>query len=1084
MPERPDPKAHPHPYRDESRGPAHHAPIVDAPYAELAVTTNFSFLRGASHPEEFVECAATLGHAAGAIADRNSLAGIVRAHVAAKQSAIPLAIGCRLVLSDPADLCVLVYPTSRAAYANLCRLLTLGKRRAPKGECHLTLHDLIDHHEGLLAVVIPPRVLDERFIETLRGMAGVFDDDRLSLAACVQYGPDDAIRLEQVAALGAMTGVRVAAINDCHYHDPARRALQDVITCIRLGCTLDDAGYRLAANAERHLKSPDEMARLFASIPGACVRSAEVALRAAAFSLDELRYEYPDEIVPAGCTMMGHLRDLTERGARERYPEGVGGVPEKVRALIEHELTLIDELGYAPYFLTVQDIVVFARSRGILCQGRGAAANSAVCFCLGVTSVDPGRVTLLFERFISKERNEPPDIDIDFEHERREEVIQYLYSKYGRDRAALTAEVITYRGRSAVREVGKAMGLSLDAVDRLAKSLDWWDSGVVAFDRLAALGFNPDDTTLRLALELAGQLIGFPRHLSQHVGGFVITRTALCELVPIENASMPDRTVIEWDKDDIDALGMLKVDCLGLGMMTAIRKALDMIDAHEGERYELATLPPEDPAVYDMICQADTVGVFQVESRAQMAMSPRLRPRCYYDLVIEVAIVRPGPIQGGMVHPYLRRRAGLEQAEYPDDRVRAVLERTLGVPLFQEQAMALAVVAAGFTPGEADQLRRSMAAWKRSGNAILRFEAKLIEGMTSRGYTREFAECVFEQIKGFSGYGFPESHAASFAHLVYASAWIKRHHPAAFACALINSQPMGFYAPAQIVADAQRHGVEVRPIDVNASAWDCTLERSEAVGDPRADPASWGRGGPALRLGMRLVKGLARADAEAIERAVRARGPFAAVERLRRVSGVRIASVRALARADAFGSMGLDRRRALWQVRALRDEPMPLFDGLADRDDDPPARLPPIAPLRSTIDDYATTGLSLKPHPLAYLRGHLDALGAATARELADEDRSPHGRRVRVAGLVLVRQRPGTASGIVFITLEDETGIANLILRPKVYQRFRSAARHGLVILVHGTVERQGTVVHVMTRRVETLDGLVAGIATRSRDFH
>ncbi|MCA9280478.1 MAG: error-prone DNA polymerase [Phycisphaeraceae bacterium] len=1084
MPELPDPKAHPHPYRDPSRRPLSRRTEPGARYAELAVTTNFSFLRGASHPEEFVERATALGHAAACIADRNSLAGIVRAHVTAKQLAIPLAIGCRLVFTDPHGLSVLVYPTGRAAYARLCTLLTLGKRRAPKGECHLTLHDLIAHEAGLLAVVIPTDALDERLIQTVKGLADVFDDDRLSIATYADYAPDDTIRMEQIGALSEMTGVPVVAINDCHYHDPARRALQDVVTCIRHGCTLDEAGYRLSPNAERHLKPPEEMERLFASLPGAIERSADIALRASAFSLDELRYEYPDEIVPTHTTMMHHLRDLTERGATERYPEGV---PEKIRTLIGHELALIDELDYAPYFLTVHDIVVFARSRGILCQGRGAAANSAVCFCLGVTSVDPDRVTLLFERFISKERNEPPDIDIDFEHERREEVIQYLYSKYGRDRAALTAEVITYRGRSAIREVGKALGLSLDCVDRLAKSLDWWDKGVIAYERLRELGLNDRDRTLRLALELAGELIGFPRHLSQHVGGFVITRTALSELVPIENASMPDRTVIEWDKDDIDAMGMLKVDCLGLGMMTAIRKSLELIGAHEGERYDLATIPAEDPKVYDMICEADTVGVFQIESRAQMAMSPRLRPRCYYDLVIEVAIVRPGPIQGKMVHPYLRRRAGLESAEYPDDRVRAVLGRTLGVPLFQEQAMAMAVVAAGFTPGEADQLRRSMAAWKRSGNAILRFEQKLIEGMTSRGYTREFALGVFEQIKGFSGYGFPESHAASFAHLVYASAWIKRHHPAAFACALINSQPMGFYAPAQIVNDARKHGVEVRPIDANASDWDCTLEPRVAADHdaPTDDPATWGRGGPVLRLGMRLVKGLIRDDADAIHRAVASHRPASSIEQLRRWSGVRIASVRALARADAFASMGLDRQRALWQVRALRDEPLPLFDEIDNkRDTALPVRLPPIAPLSRTIHDYATTGLSLKPHPLAYLRSHLDALGVATSRELADEDRSPHGRRVRVAGIVLVRQRPGTASGIVFITMEDETGIANLILRPKVYKRFRSAARHAVVILAHGTVERQGSVVHVMTRRVESIDDLVTGIATRTRNFH
>ncbi len=1076
MPEHPEPKARAHPWQSlSSPAPLRRcdaAPLSSFPYAELHVTSNFSFLRGASHPEEIVERAAVLGHQAVAVTDVNTLAGIVRAHIAAKRSGIPLVIGCHLKLrwakhaSAPADplLSVLVYPTDRAAYGRLTRLLTLGKRRAAKGECDLALHDLIDHQEGMLAVVVPSDDLDGDLIDTIGGLKGVFDDDRLSIASSCLYGEDDRRRLDQLAALSEHVGVPLVATNDVHYHVPERRPLQDVVTAIRLGCTVAAAGRRLFPHAERCLKAPCEMARLFAAHPGAIGRTMEIAGRAA-FSLQELRYQYPQETCPPGQSPIRHLAELTRQGAEQRYPRGV---PDKVAGLIEHELRLIEELDYARYFLTVHDLVMFARSRGILCQGRGAAANSAVCYCLGVTAVDPDRIDLLFERFVSRERNEPPDIDIDFEHERREEVIQYIYGKYGRDRAALTAEVITYRGRSAVREVGKALGLSLDCVDKLAGSLDWWDYDGLSADRLRELGLNPADPTVRRLFELVRELLGFPRHLSQHVGGFVITKDPLCELVPIENAAMPDRTVIEWDKDDIDAMGMLKVDVLGLGMLTCIRKSFELVNARaQGDAAPLAlhTVPPEDTAVYDMVCAADTVGVFQIESRAQMSMLPRLRPRCFYDLVIEVAIVRPGPIQGDMVHPYLRRRNGEEPVSYPSEDVREVLARTLGVPLFQEQAMKLAMVAAGFTPDEADQLRRSMAAWRRRGDQMERLGRRLVEGMIERGYPIEFARRCFEQVKGFSEYGFPESHAASFALLVYVSAWLKRWHPAAFAAALINSQPMGFYAPAQIVRDAREHGVEVRAVDAGRSAWDCTVEDGS------------------LRLGMRLVRGMREEEAGKIVEAVKRHGPFASIQDLRRASGVRVSTLRQLASADAFGSMGLDRQAAMWQIAGIHDEEMPLFEH-AGAQDAKEESLPRIPEPRKVVGDYASVGLSLRAHPVSFIRDRLAARGAVPAAEIRDASRWPHGASTGVGGIVLVRQRPGTASGIVFMTIEDETGVANLIIRPHIYERYRSAARHGVMVLARGTVERQGDVVHVLVRSIESADAELADLAASSRDFH
>ncbi|HLP85528.1 MAG TPA: error-prone DNA polymerase [Phycisphaerales bacterium] len=1074
MPEEPFPKAKEHPLR---AGGTHTRVVSHAQgYAELAVTSNFTFLTGASHPDELVARAAELGYAAIAITDTHSLAGMVRAHVAAKQAGLPLVVGARIVLQEPVACSVLLHVMHRDGYANLCRLLTVGKRRAPKGECHLSLHDVCAHEQGLLATVVPPVTLDETCVEVLRGLQRVFDDDRLSLAMSRAYQATDAARIEQIAAMSRLTGVPIVATNDVHYHTPDRRALQDVLTCIREGCTIDEAGYRLHANAERYLKPADEMARLFAAYPDAIARTVTMAKRCAGFSLDQLRYEYPDEVVPAGTTPMSHLRALTFAGAARRYPEGV---PASVHAQLEHELRLIDELRYAPYFLTVHDLVEFANQRGILCQGRGAAANSAVCFCLGVTAVDPARVRMLFERFISKERDEPPDIDIDFEHERREEVIQYIYKKYGRDRAALTAEVISYRGRSAIREVGKVMGLSRDCVDRLAKDLTWWEDKPATPRRMRELGLNPNDSHLSRVVTLAKELMGFPRHLGQHVGGFVITRGPLCESVPIENAAMPDRTIIEWDKDDIEALGMLKVDCLGLGMLTCIRKAITLINQHaltapnQPLPLELATIPPEDPATYDMICDADTIGVFQIESRAQMSMLPRLKPRCYYDLVIEVAIVRPGPIQGKMVHPYLKRRDGIEPTVYASPEIERVLSRTLGVPLFQEQAMSLAVVAAGFTPGEADQLRRAMAAWKRSGSAILKFEKKLIDGMLARGHSIEFARGVFQQISGFSGYGFPESHAASFALLVYTSCWLKKHHPAAFACALLNSQPMGFYQPSQIVQDAARHGVCVRPVDINHSDWDCTLE---------ATPD-----GPALRLGMRLAQGMRADIAQRIARERTEHGAYRSLDNLRRRVHVPVSALRTLAQADAFASLALSRQQALWNMRRMSDVEAPLFeqaDRQLGRDVDSVADpLPAIHPASQVTADYVATGLSLKSHPLRFMRDMLVAKRVIENVALQDAARTPTGMRVTVAGMVLVRQRPGTASGIVFITIEDETGVANLIVRPEIYERYRRAARHAGIILCTGTVERAGKVVHIKAKSIRSADGSDETLIP-SRDFH
>jgi error-prone DNA polymerase len=1217
------------------------APRPSIAYAELHAKTNFSFLEGASHPDELVRRAAELGYAALAITDRNSLAGVVRAHVAAKEVGLKLLIGAEITPEDAPPV-VLLAP-DRAGYGRLASLITEGRRRAEKGECRLTFRDVAEAAEGLIGCVTTgvqgsgfrvqekdckmqiadcklqiaePRILNPEprtlnpLLVQLQQYRALFGD-RCYLLAELYRGPDDEARLERLVELSRQARVPLVAAGDVYYHASERRALCDVLTATRHGLTVAEAGEYLFPNAQRYLKSPEEMAALFARVPEAVRRTVEVAERVN-FSLDELRYEYPEEVVPAEevppekgtprgqgpgdrgqkavfpqpcpltpdpslvpgvshkrsqspfptpSTPIEYLARLAWAGARKRYPRGV---PEKVRRLIEHELKLIEELHYEAYFLTVFDLVRFARRRGILCQGRGSAANSAVCFCLGITSVDPERMDVLFERFVSRERNEAPDIDVDFEHQRREEVLQYLYQKYGRDRAGMTAEVITYRPRSAVRDVGKALGLSLDRVDALAKKIEHFHDEPHLAERCREAGIDPESMLGRQLVELVGQLVGFPRHLSQHTGGMVMTRGPLRELVPIENAAMPERTVIQWNKDDLDELGILKVDCLALGMLSAIHRAFDLIEKEKGTvpfcrngprptsgrcpashkrglspfpRLTLANIPPDDPDVYAMIRRADTMGVFQIESRAQMSMLPRLRPRCFYDLVIEVAIVRPGPIQGNMVHPYLRRRSGQEPVTYPSPEIRQVLEKTLGVPLFQEQAMRLAVVAAGFTPGEADQLRRAMGAWRRPG-IIDQFHKKLIEGMHGRGLSQEYAEAVFRQIRGFGDYGFPESHAASFALLVYVSAWLKYHHMAAFTAALLNSQPMGFYAPAQLVRNARDHGVEVRPVDVNHSDWDCTLEevgsRQKAVGSGENDecgmmndecqtePSSIHHSSfiihhfP-LRLGFRMMTGFCEAHARRI---VEARGaePFGSVEDFARRTGLSRSAITRLAKAGAFGSLGLDRRGALWHALAQEQEDLPLFDraeqckmqsakcevqieegegtegGIGNSDvftrspvhhssfiiHHSPVPLPPMSPAQEVLADYRTTGLSLRAHPVQFLRSGLERLGVVPAVQLKTRR---NGKPVCVAGIVLVRQRPGTAKGITFVTLEDETGTSNLIIRPDVWRKFRSAALGATILLAHGRLQREGLVIHVLVSRLENLSGRLEELTSQSRDF-
>ncbi|MCV0415098.1 MAG: error-prone DNA polymerase [Brevundimonas sp.] len=1028
-------------------------------YAELECASHFSFLRGASACEELFAQARLCGLEALAVTDRNSLAGVVRAHEAARATGVRLIVGCRLVLEDGAE--VLVYPRDRAAYARLCRLLTVGKRRTGKGGCRLGWEDLALHGEGLVAVLVPDDLAEVP--RRLAALSRVFGREA-HLALTLHRRPRDQLRLHRLSEMARDAGVRTVVTNAVLFHHPDRRILQDVVTCIREGCTIDDVGFRRSRTADRHLKPAREMHRLFARYPEALARTLEIADRCR-FSLNELAYQYPKEAALPGLTPQAALEQLTWEGAADRYPEGL---PDAVRATLRHELGLIETLGYAPYFLTVHSIVRFARSRDILCQGRGSAANSAVCFVLGITSIDPGRNDLLFERFVSQERKEPPDIDVDFEHERREEVIQWIYDTYGRDRSALCATVIRYRSRGALRDVGKALGLSEDLIKTLSAQVWSYSSEGVEDKHVEALNLNLQDRRLRLALDLSRQLIGFPRHLSQHPGGFVLTDDRLDDLVPIEPAAMKDRQVIEWDKDDIDALKFMKVDVLALGMLSCMKRGLDLLRAHKGTDLDLASIPAEDSRTYAMIRRADTLGVFQIESRAQMAMLPRIKPRTFYDLVIEVAIVRPGPIQGDMVHPYLRRREGKEPVEFPKPELEKVLGKTLGVPLFQEQAMRVAIECAGFTASEADQLRRAMATFKFTGG-VSHFKDKLVGGMVERGYTAEFAEKTFSQLEGFGSYGFPESHAASFALIAYASSWLKCHHPDVFCAALLNAQPMGFYAPAQIVRDAREHGVEVRPACVNASRWDCTLEPTD-----REDRL-------AVRLGLRMVRGLANADAArlVVRRGARA---FADVEDLWRRGGAPVGALTRLAEADAFREgLGLARRDALWAIKALRDDPLPLFAaGPAGASvaeiNEPVADLPAMPDGQEVVEDYTHLGVTLRDHPLRFLRGDLQARHVMTCAEgTAMRDR----RLTRVAGLVLVRQKPGSAKGVMFITIEDETEVANLVIWPSLYEQARQVVLGASLLVVDGKVQREGDVVHIVATRLHDGSDLLASLGRR-----
>jgi len=1032
-------------------------------YAELHTLSNFSFLRGASQPEELIAQAKALNYSALALTDECSLAGVVRAHVAAKEHGLPLIIGTELKCLDKLKLVVLA--TDRASYGAMSRLISKARRATRKGCYALARADLEDALAGCLIIWLPHadkaarqgqeeegRWLRERF-------AG-----RLWIGVELLNQGHDTRRLELLEALGKKLELPCVAAGDVHMHRRSRRALQDVLTAIRLGQPLQTAGYALYPNGERSLRSLQRLSELYPA--PLLAQTLQIAERCT-FKLDELRYEYPEEIVPPGETPTSHLRALTMRGCAYRWP---AGAPAAVRENIEHELRLIEELKFEPFFLTVHDVVEYARSQKILCQGRGSAANSAVCYCLRITEVDPSRMSMLFERFISKERNEPPDIDVDFEHERREEVIQYIYGKYGRERAALAATVICYRPRSALRDVGKALGLDLAQVDKLARGMQWWDGQRIDPDRIRASGFDPDDPVIARLIALTAEILGFPRHLSQHVGGFVIARGRLDELVPIENAAMPERTVIEWDKDDLDALGLLKVDVLALGMLTAIRRTFRLVNEFGGSaaagagELELASVPSEDQAVYDMICRADTVGVFQIESRAQMSMLPRLRPRNFYDLVIEVAIVRPGPIQGEMVHPYLRRRSGEEEVTYPSKEVEAVLKRTLGVPIFQEQVMQLAIVAAGFSPGEADRLRRAMAAWKRKGG-LEPFQKQLIDGMRANGYAESFADQIFNQILGFGEYGFPESHSASFALLVYTSAWLKHYEPAAFCAALINSQPMGFYAPAQLVRDARAHGVEVRAVDVTISGWDCTLERRED-------------GCPALRLGLRLVKHLSQEGAARLL-AARAARNFDGIADLAERGALDRRDLEALAAADALTKLTGHRHRAVWQVTGV-ERALPLLPAATAVDEGIPLLRAPREG-QDIVADYGSVGLTLRRHPLALLRDKLQRRGVVPTRELWEQ---PNGKLVRTAGLVITRQRPGSAGGVTFVTMEDETGYVNLIVWNRVAVEQRAALLESRLLEVHGKLQREGDVQHVIAQRLTDLSSLLGELVVASRNFH
>jgi error-prone DNA polymerase len=1048
------------------------SPNPRAPFVELGLASCFSFLHGASEADELLQRGWEIGYDTLGIADLNSFAGVVRFHTAALKTAIRPVIGTRLHLVTGEEF--LAYPKDRDAYGRLSRLITSGRRHRldgswqDKGACDITLDALAAHTQGSILILIPPRNPSDlaHALPRLRTRL----PDLQYIAASWHYHGDDRARINRLDQLAQKHGLSLLATNDVLYHAPDRRPLQDVMTCIRTKTRLTDAGPLLSANAERHLKSPQEMQRLFAEWPHA-IRATRIVADQCRFDLRELSYEYPREVVPQGMTPQTRLEELTWLGAENRYPDGV---PPKTRDTLRKELAMIEKLDIAQYFLTIHDIIRFARedcSPPILCQGRGSAANSAVCYVLGITSVDPAKHQLLFERFISEERKEPPDIDVDFEHERREEVIQHIYNKYGRDRAGLCATVIHYRPRSAIREVGKVMGLSEDVTSALAKTV-WgsWGSDIENTHAHEA-GVNLEDPHLRRVLHVARQLIGMPRHLGQHVGGFILTQRPLSETVPIGNGAMEDRSFIEWDKDDIDALGILKVDILALGMLTCIRKCFDLIDAHFGRHYTLATVPQEDPRVYDMLCRGDSIGVFQVESRAQINMLPRLRPREFYDLVIEVAIVRPGPIQGDMVHPYLRRRNGEEAVAYPSPappnnpaELKDILDRTLGVPIFQEQAMKIAIDAAQFSPAEANELRKAMATFRSKGT-IGRLEEKMVTRMVARGYEEEFAKRCFNQIKGFGEYGFPESHAASFAHLVYVSSWLKCHYPAAFTCALLNSQPMGFYAPAQLVRDARDHGVEVRPVDVNFSQWDNTLEpvitRTQDRGGSKTHSTT--QTGFAIRLGFRQITRFQQQNAEIL---IAARTvPFEDVAALQARSGLTSAPIRKLAEADAMRSMFIDRRQALWEARALKDTPdLPLFNDQKDEGEDLPVALPEMPVCEQVLNDYQTLRLSLKAHPMTFFRSSLHDQGIIPCRSLRN---TRNGQRIKLSGVVLIRQRPGSAKGVCFITIEDETGVANLVVWPKIMETYRKQVMQSRLLLVHGRVQRDVEIIHVIVDHLE-----------------
>lgn len=1035
-------------------------------YSELQVTTHFSFLRGASSAEELFARAAELGIDALGVVDRNSLAGIVRAWEAAKTTGVRLVVGCRLDLAD--GMSILVYPTDRPAYSRLTRLLSLGKSRGGKGKCILDLADVEVYCEGLIAILVPDEA-DDVYAGQLRKVAAIFGD-RVYVSLCLRRRPNDRLRLYNLSSMAFRHKVKTVVTNDILFHDPGRRQLQDVVTCIRNRTTIDDVGYERERHADRFLKPPEEMHRLFAEYPEALARTQEIVSRCK-FDMSELQYQYPEEAIIPGLDAQQSLTKFTWEGAADRYPEGV---PEKVRKAILHELELIRVMKYAPYFLTVYSIVRFARSKNILCQGRGSAANSAVCYCLGITSINPETGDLLFERFVSMERNEPPDIDVDFEHSRREEVIQWIYETYGRSRSALCSTVTRYRAKGALRDVGKALGLPEDLIGQLSSGIWGWSEDGVGEKQLRENNMNASDYRLQLALELAGQLMGAPRHLGQHPGGFVLTQDRLDDLVPIEPAAMDDRQVVEWDKDDIEALKFMKVDVLALGMLSCMARSFELLVEHKTLPMSLADIPQEDQRTYAMIRKADTLGTFQIESRAQMAMLPRLKPRTFYDLVVQVAIVRPGPIQGDMVHPYLRRREGKEKVEYPTPELEAVLGKTLGVPLFQESAMKVAMVCAGFSAGEADQLRRAMATFKFTGG-VSKFKDKLVSGMVKNGYTAEFAERTFSQLEGFGSYGFPESHAASFALIAYASSWVKCWHPDVFCAALINSQPMGFYSVAQIVTDARQHGVEVRPVCVNASRWDCTMERF-------ADSDRF-----AVRLGMRVVKGLSQNDVARIVLA-RADQPFESADDMWRRSGVPTASLVKLAEADAFlPSLKLERRTALWDIKALRDEPLELWSAAAEREartvsemQEPKVLLKSMAAGREVVEDYSHTGLTLRAHPMSFLRQDLRAKRIVTCAEAMGER---DGRWLWTAGLVLVRQRPGSAKGVMFLTLEDETGIVNAVVWPGLFERQRRILMTASMMGIHGKIQREGEVVHLVAQRLFDFSGDLSSLGERDGDF-